>query len=637
MIRSEFLPFLGCTVFALLVGVTSFMSPDVYSSWWWFALWTLVTAAVVAVIFRTRMWRRIPLFILHLSMVVILVGGGTTALTSVRGTLHLRPSESSSVFVSDTGARLPLPATLTLESFTPEYYPGMSFPKDFRSKVLSSDGSVMDISMNRIGKLDGYRFYQTSFDNEGGTVLTVSHDPAGIAITYFGFLLFAVGGALLLFKRFFPNTFLSRGWCVILILLASGAALPASATPAVSEVIADSLAVRQVVFNGRVVPFNTMATVITLKLTGRPEVGRLSPERFIASLMAYPEEWGRVAFIKIKSRPLREALHVGGDYVSLQSLYDGNDYVPGRFYKGGAGELDDAILRLDEKISILMDLWSGRLFTSVNDRADLRPDFSIKAEIAYNRLMPVRIEFIASVVLALIALVAMFIKLRRMLCIMVFTAAMSECLVFVWLWYISGTLPVSDVPRIMQFIGTAVTVLTAFITYKKYSPLLSALTLLAAAFLFLVSWLGVKDPHLSPLMPVLASPWLAVHVSVVMTAYAVLGITFPIAIAALAVPKERGRLSALSQSLLLLGTYLLGLGIIVGAMWANVSWGRYWAWDPKETWALVTLMLYAIPMHRSFGMQMRHKIYNLYILFAFLSIVMTYAGVNSLSSLHAYN
>ncbi len=642
MPRFRYLISLLCVVFALFVGATAFMPAGVYSSAVWFALWALVAVALCVVMARTRMWRLPHLFVMHAGMVLMLAGGGITALTSQRGTLHLRPSQPADVFVADDGRELPLPATLTLQSFYPEYYQGMSFPKDFHSEIIASDGSVMSISMNRIGRLNGYRFYQTSFDNDGGTVLTVSHDPAGIAVVYLGFFLFAIGGAAVLLLKLLKDRSGSRrrsGAAVMFVALASFAAQPLSATPAISEAAADSLSARQVLFNGRTVPFNTAATLITLKLTGRMKVGAMSPERFVGSVISYGREWSEVPFIRIKSGPLRRALDLEGEYVSLSSLYDGEgNYRPGLIYKGGGGELDDAILRLDEKVAILAGLWKGELFTPADGaRHSLRSDFSVRAEIAYNRLMPVRLEFICSMILVCVAFAFLFLSRKRLLWKIVSVAAVCECGVFVWLWYVTDRFPVSDVPQIMQFMGTVVTLLTVLISYRGYPVLLSALTLLIAAFLFLVSWLGFRDPQLSPLMPVLASPWLAVHVSIIMAAYAVLGLTFPAALVGLIVRSESRRMSELTRALLLLGTYLLAVGIIIGAMWANVSWGRYWAWDPKETWALVTLMLYSLPLHRCFSLHSRPKACHIYMLLIFTSIIMTYAGVNCLSSLHAYN
>lgn len=206
-----------------------------------------------------------------------------------------------------------------------------------------------------------------------------------------------------------------------------------------------------------------------------------------------------------------------------------------------------------------------------------------------------------------------------------------------WLWYISGSVPLSNTGDIMEFVGVCMILLSGVMAWRKESNLLVALGMAAASFLLLVALLGMKDPVLSPVLPVLASPWLSIHVSLVMLSYAILGFTLPIAITALAITSQRKSLTSLALDLLAPGIFLLGMGIITGAMWANVSWGRYWAWDPKETWSLVTLLLYSIPLHKYFKMN-RHPLFLcIYLIFAFSSIIMTYFGVNLLPSLHAYN
>ena len=186
----------------------------------------------------------------------------------------------------------------------------------------------------------------------------------------------------------------------------------------------------------------------------------------------------------------------------------------------------------------------------------------------------------------------------------------------------------------MFFVSVALTVIS--VIYGRENLFLPAAGLLIAGFAALVAWLGFKDPALTPLMPVLASPWLAVHVSVVMVAYALLVFTWPVALIALVSESRRPGMTQLLMRLLPVGVYTLGTGIFLGAVWANLSWGRYWAWDPKETWALVTMLIYALPLHRSLHMRERPGLLMIYILVAILSILMTYAGVNLLPSLHAY-
>ena len=126
----------------------------------------------------------------------------------------------------------------------------------------------------------------------------------------------------------------------------------------------------------------------------------------------------------------------------------------------------------------------------------------------------------------------------------------------------------------------------------------------------------------APLMPVLRSTYLIVHVSIIIASYMLF----------------LCMLFARDRSLLLPAVLLLAAGIIVGAMWANVSWGRYWGWDPKETWALITLCIYALPLHSaSLPLFRRPKVYHTYVRLAFLSVVITYFGVNYLlGGLHSY-
>lgn len=637
---------------SLLVGGSSFLSSAVYSSIWWSILWLAVLAAIEWSIIKCKLWNNIPLFLLHLSFVFMITGGFCTSFFSERGMLHLRPDQEYDLFDTETGKTVKLPSTLRLLSFSPDYYPGMNVPKDFRSEIEVETGDTIHISMNHIGKIGNFRFYQTSFDDDGGSILTVTHDPWGIGIVYSGFLLFALSGGWILVNRFRKS---HKVLLLAVILSAGGIAQDLSAAgtspvPAISREIGDSLSNRQVLFNGDVVPFNTVATRLTYKLTGRGDVAGLSPEVFVASLIQYKNEWVKVPFLKIKSDRLRKALKIKGDYASLSDLYnERGQYRPGVLYEGGRGKMDKDIMALDEKVALLIDLWSGKMFTpldiydsSSGDDDALQPehrsDLSVKAEIAYNKFMPVRALFMGSITLALLILILLITKFDPRIKVWWILAlwAVFGCACFVWKCLISAHFPLSATYEMMEFTGIVVLIIAAWVSRSFESQLPVALALLCASFLFLVAWIGYKDPVMTPVMPVLASPWLSIHVSLVMMAYAILGFTLPVSFLALVIPDRRARLTELSFSLISPGVYLLGLGIIAGAMWANVSWGRYWAWDPKETWALVTMLLYAIPLHRQSGMRKSPVLCNLYIVLIFSSILMTYFGVNYLPSLHAY-
>jgi ABC-type transport system involved in cytochrome c biogenesis permease subunit len=145
-----------------------------------------------------------------------------------------------------------------------------------------------------------------------------------------------------------------------------------------------------------------------------------------------------------------------------------------------------------------------------------------------------------------------------------------------------------------------------------------------------------------PLLPVLRSPFFSFHISTIVTAYALLLGILVVGIIALIKPKDKvrmERLKSLSTAMLYPAVALLAIGIFIGAIWANVSWGNYWSWDPKEVWALITLLIYAAPLHEKLWKSFQKPLlFHIYGIFAFLSVLFTYFGVNLiLGGVHAYN
>ena len=211
-------------------------------------------------------------------------------------------------------------------------------------------------------------------------------------------------------------------------------------------------------------------------------------------------------------------------------------------------------------------------------------------------------------------------------------AALTCCLVLRWI--ITGHVPMANGYETMLVMAWMVMLVTLLM--QRRIPLMLTFGWLLSGFMLLVSHIGQMDPQISHLMPVLQSPLLSIHVSVIMMAYALLSLTFVIALAWLVMRKEH--LVLLSQLFIYPALTLLGIGIFVGAIWANVSWGTYWSWDPKETWALITFMVYAVPVHhRSLQAFKRPAVYQTYMLLAFLTVLMTYFGVNYvLGGMHSY-
>lgn len=163
--------------------------------------------------------------------------------------------------------------------------------------------------------------------------------------------------------------------------------------------------------------------------------------------------------------------------------------------------------------------------------------------------------------------------------------------------------------------------------------------ILGLGYLFFVClYVNMLTRKATGLMPVLLTNWLAVHVPFMMFAYTLFAICFLCSLAGLLLRMQEASLARFCRFLLYPALAALCIGIFTGAIWANVSWGHYWTWDPKEVWALITMLAYAVPLHgKSIGFMNNPRKFMLYCVLAFLSILMTYFGVNLLlGGLHSY-
>ena len=391
-------------------------------------------------------------------------------------------------------------------------------------------------------------------------------------------------------------------------------------------------------YNGRVMTFNSLARDFTLKITGDTRYRGLSPEQFMASWLLYPEQWQGERAILVKDKALRDCLGLDGRYASLDDLFSASDYYRLRdLYGKGNAELDRAIEELDEKVGLIMDLLAGNLIMRLPDNADSMSAARVEAEIVYNQVPFSTLIFILLFCGAAVAFAGLFRlpKFSAVAVAFLCIALLLQLTAYILEWYMSGHIPLANTGETMEFL--LLVLLPLLLAFHRTSPLLLPVGMLFAGAVALVAHLIGSNPVLTPLMPVLASPWLSIHVTLVMTAYALFGFTVTCSVISFFSPSRRERLMWLDRVMLYPALYLLGLGIITGAVWANVSWGRYWAWDPKETWALVTFIIYAVAMHRSIKPLNRPTAFHAYMLFAFLAVLMTYFGVNALSSLHAYS
>ena len=239
-------------------------------------------------------------------------------------------------------------------------------------------------------------------------------------------------------------------------------------------------------------------------------------------------------------------------------------------------------------------------------------------------------------------------------------------------WLVGGHIPLSNGFETMQFLAWITTLITVTLTLARHAskpadtsdnfpdcnatttgPLrdhnatttgpLPNLMLLSFGYLIsgmtlMVSMMSGANPQITNLMPVLQSPLLTMHVAIIMIAYCLLAFITLNGITALIYRPAAQQLMIFSQVLLYPAVFCLTIGIFIGAVWANISWGRYWGWDPKEVWALITMLVYAAPLHsRSISFFQKPMSFHIYIVFAFLSVLFTYFGVNFiLGGLHAY-
>lgn len=287
-------------------------------------------------------------------------------------------------------------------------------------------------------------------------------------------------------------------------------------------------------------------------------------------------------------------------------------------------------------------------YQHVRGKAVVPTKFRIYTETFYNKTnaqrLPVMLYLTLSLVLAIVSTLSLNNgkqkKTRLVSSVLTWVMLIHTTLLLALRWYVSGHLPMSNGYETMQFMAWATLIVTLvmqkrFLPVKQFGPLLSS-------FALLVAMITDGNPQITQLMPVLQSPLLSVHVMVIMFSYALFGLTALIGLQGLIAhhrkqEEKEQQLAALSQFLLYPAVALIAIGIFIGAIWANVSWGRYWSWDSKETWALITMLIYSAPLHADIKWLRKAQHIHIYMLLAFLSVLMTYFGVNYfLSGMHSY-
>ena len=271
------------------------------------------------------------------------------------------------------------------------------------------------------------------------------------------------------------------------------------------------------------------------------------------------------------------------------------------------------------------------------------------AERIYNHLNYNRLLAILLMSFGLITYIITIIKSNKLLLItnysLLIPISLYLTLSITLRGYIAGHFPLSNGFETMQFLALIASLIPLF--YKiteyrlqntekslhKYHLIMPNSTLICGVAL-MVATMSELNPRITLLMPVLQSPLLSIHVMVIMISYALFALLALNSIVNLIKNEtQETRYGTLYWAL-----FLLTAGIFIGAIWANMSWGRYWGWDPKEVWALITMLIYSLPLHRaSLPIFRNERFLNWYLVLAFLSVIITYFGVNFiLGGLHSY-
>lgn len=604
----------------------------VYHNPLFFILWAVLSVTGLCLLVSSKAGKSPWTLLLHVSFVIILAGALTTHLTGEDGLVRLPRGEEVSQWERSDGTLRPLPCPMTLEEFEIQYYSGSQAPSDYRSVILVN-GERQEISMNNIARIEGYRFYQADYDDEA-SILSVNHDPWGIGITYTGYVLLLLSMLGFFFQRntVFRSTLKriarSSALVVALALLFPGMARAQEIPKALPQDVADTFGELYVYYIDRVCPFETMAGDYTRKADGK-------------------SYW--TGFDAWKLYPVADSAGVVRWYSANDTLPDEivNDYDRWIFIRKAMDLVEQSVREEDwEEVKHIV----GRIRDyQVKVAGPVLPSrTSVLAEKAYNRLSRPRIPFMASITWGLILFILLGVTLSRKRAFPRKVAVLSACMAGLLLayltvtlglrWFVSGHAPFSGSYSVMMLMAW-LSSLVMCLLWKRY-PLVLPLGFLLAGFTMLMASMAGANPRISHVMPVLQSPLLSIHVLSMMLSYTLLGMVALNGIMGVIVPKEASlRLKDVSLVVLYPAVFLLVFGTFIGAVWANISWGNYWGWDPKETWALITFMVYSFALHGTILRPFRNpRFFHWFCILAFLCVLVTYFGVNLLlGGMHSYS
>ncbi|ELH8242391.1 cytochrome c biogenesis protein CcsA [Campylobacter jejuni] len=651
-----------------------------------------------------------------------------------------------------------LPFDIYLRDFVLDRYPGSMSPASYASEItVKNNNENFDyrIFMNNVLDYDGYRFYQSSYDqDEKGTVLSVNKDPGKIP-TYIGYFLLCLGmfmnflnphSRFRTLARLINKDTLKHTSVIIFILLLSFGSEKTfaqdlnSTLPVVNTNHAKALAtlIVQKSADGRMVPFDTLSREILEKIHQSDSYKGQNSNAVMLSMLVDVDKWQMEPFILMpQNQAVRDAIAnileiPSAKYIAYKDFFDENNRYKLQKYVENAnrknpnarGVFDKEIIKLDERANVVNLVFSGELFkfipvqnnpnnvwlapfsavtTLKGDEGHIvlaliqnyfsavenafkdgnwtRADEGLKfikeyqEKIGY-KVMPsktkVEMEIFSNKAEIFVKLAPVYLIAGFLLLILVFSKMVVPNLKISFIFkvvyvlnvlafvihtvglglraYLSGHAPWSNGYESMVYIAWALSLSGIF--FSRKSPIALSLTSILSGVVLMVAHLSEMNPQITNLVPVLNSYWLSIHVSVITASYGFLGLCTLLGIFTLFLMcflKKDGKYNLnilrniteatrINEMAMIFGLCLLTVGNFLGAIWANESWGRYWSWDSKETWALVSILVYAAILHlRMIPKYCNQFVFALWSMFAYWVIIMTYFGVNYfLTGLHSY-
>ena len=547
----------------------------IYGSWWFMVLWGVLVLSSLTYLFKKRLRQRRGLVLLHLSLTVILLGASVTRLTSVSGHLRLHTGFPVSYFTTDDGTTHNLPFITELDSFSIITSPATGEALDYRACITVHTSSV--------------HYSQSISMNNIGHV--------------YGYRLYmssfdADGRGVILLVSYDPygTAITYIGFLLFLVGMAWSVFSRRSRLHHLYHT-----AMRPAVIILFIFPFTSHSLPCMAATASGSVVDGCSPGLSLTPVASIPDLTARLSVAV---------------YESVESGALSSASIAETLYNTLRAETWPAYICLALSLLLCAPRFKHRL-TSSSSFAPRQSQASLTLLSAWRRLTKHLFQRLFPFVL--FGFVTLHVLLR---------------------WIVTGHAPVSNIPEtllLMSWLSSALSLVAS----SRRVPVLGLLCPVVASVCMLGSVLSDSVSPLSSLPPILRSPLLSVHVVLVMVSYTLLFCIALLSVRCLlhgCTPATLTRLTALSRLLLYPAVSFLASGIIAGAVWANISWGTYWSWDAKETWALLTLMVYLAPFHiHSLDSDSSPRLYHIYVLVAFLVVLATYFGVSYLlPGMHSY-